>query len=200
MNYLTKEFAEKQAAEDFVKYCAVLGPKALTLPIDPDRLAEVLWGTRVVYLKEGELPGDAIAFADLKDNQIVIESSGYEQRDRFSVAHEVGHFSLHKYLVDLNEVDSKNKRFHESQADAYASVLLMPKEMVLRCVRENSGMLSDDSLLIMIVSEKFFVSKKAAEIRLKSLGLIKNDNMSFIINKRETEMQYKRDNWKQNNK
>lgn len=195
MNYKDKKFAQQQAAADFTRYTRLMGAKKIQTPIDPDRFAEILWGTSVVYVERGTLPPGVIALADLKNNRIFVECSGYEPRDRFSVAHEVGHMALHKYLADLDEVSPRDEKNHEAQADAYASVLLMPQDLVTVCVKANKGFLSDDELLIQAVARDFFVSYTAAKIRLEGLGLINSHNMQLVFNKQEKLMQSRRDAW-----
>lgn len=81
-------------------------------------------------------------------------------RDRFTMAHELGHFLLHNPKnVILARTKSKTKIYEDAewQADTFAAELLMPIDMITD---------EDD---IDSISRKFGVSAKAAEVRLNKV-------------------------------
>lgn len=49
-------------------------------------------------------------------------------RRQFSVAHELGHILLHEENNDLNDLDRKDYRKREEEANSFASAFLMPKD------------------------------------------------------------------------
>jgi len=93
-------------------------------------------------------------------------------RDRFTIAHEIGHFVLH-YLVQ-NKMNKKNithlraqrygKDQPEIEANWFAAAFLMPSDTFRRVYQE----LGRDTLK---VAEYFKVSPSAASVRAQSLGL-----------------------------
>ena len=193
MNYFGKQFATQQAESDLVTFMQKVGQDCF--PVDPAFVADVLWQTGVIYLKKGELKGDAMAFALLKENKIVIEDCGYEPRNRFSAAHEVGHMSLHRHMSELGELKEENEKFCEFQADAYASAMLMPRLPVLHLINDKTGMLDSDSDKVLLVQQHFHVSGQSARYRLEELNLIHNPNMKKQVGVYERGAQSERDNW-----
>lgn len=116
--------------------------------------------------KDSNISGKVIHNDDVKEIYVADES--YE-RQRFTIAHEIGHIILHHEAGEsINEVDyrTSDKDFNrkEFQANAFASALLMPKKEAIKTWESLSDV--DD------FAEYFEVSKKAASIRLLNLGLI----------------------------
>lgn len=86
-------------------------------------------------------------------------------RDRFTVAHELGHYFLHSEQGDIPlKATRKGTGIHEWEANWFGASLLMPKGEVSRFCRENGN---DASL----VAARFKVSAQAATYRLEHLGL-----------------------------
>jgi predicted transcriptional regulator len=99
-------------------------------------------------------------------------------RQRFTMAHELGHYILHRDLIgdglddDQMYRSTQHGRFyntaiklvHESQANAFAANFLMPEDLVRRVV-ESEGR---DMKQLMA---RFQVSPSAMNWRLKSLSL-----------------------------
>jgi len=102
------------------------------LGLDPDILGAMFFNERSIVIDESLDP---------------VESSNKEGRYRFTLAHEGGHWRLHRHLLakDPAQVSlfnepappsvvcrsSQAKEPAEWQADFYASCLLMPRELVL---------------------------------------------------------------------
>jgi Zn-dependent peptidase ImmA (M78 family) len=111
---------------------------------------------------------------------IAVNSSHPLVRQRFSIAHEIGHFLLHKgvYIDKVTRVNQRVTRAtigidpDEVQANAFAAELLMPFQLVLRefttAVRDGHG----EAVLIKRLAARFQVSEQAMEIRLKVLGAL----------------------------
>ncbi len=101
-------------------------------------------------------------------------------RQRFTVAHEIGHYYLkHKgdFFVDRrilfrseNSKDINPKE--EIEANAFAASLLMPEEMVMNEIMKNELWDSDADTVVHKLATIFEVSTQAMEIRLQNLGLI----------------------------
>lgn len=93
-------------------------------------------------------------------------------RDRFTIAHEIGHYILHylyrKQILNESINDLVAQRFGTNQAEKeanwFAAAFLMPADEFKREFASCGG---DHSEL----SRKFQVSRQASEVRAKSLGL-----------------------------
>jgi hypothetical protein len=87
-------------------------------------------------------------------------------RDRFTIAHELGHYFLHSSQGEtLLKATRKGDGNHEWEANWFAASLLMPKGQVKRFCEANGANPS-------LVAARFKVSALAAEYRLKNLGLL----------------------------
>lgn len=109
--------------------------------------------------------------AVLKRDKLVIgvNKAHHPFRQRFSVAHELGHYLLgHKIGDDEPFVDeSFDKPIpHEKEANIFAAALLMPKKSVTDDANKNG-------IDIKRMSKLFQVSEQAMTIRLLELNLIK---------------------------
>jgi Zn-dependent peptidase ImmA (M78 family) len=110
------------------------------------------------------------------DFYITVNSEEGAQRRRFTAAHELAHYLLHRDLLKHSHADrlfgagaNENPpdpftRQHEIQANRLAANLIMPREAVTQHYHDNP-----DPFLL---AETFAVSPAAMEIRLKNLRLI----------------------------
>ncbi len=99
----------------------------------------------------------------------VNSNESYECRTRFSIAHEFGHFELHKNqdftcnLQAMNEWFAKEKQKQlEMEANSFASEFLMPSEFVKPKVVKQIPSLS----LIKALSEEFNTSLAASALKM----------------------------------
>ena len=112
---------------------------------------------------------------------IVVNEDHHEHRQRFTIAHEIGHFILHSIggmHVDSNNVyfrdanaTSNTSNIKEIQANQFAAELLMPREAVINDL-EGSYKLSDcdkDLKIISKLADKYNVSQQAMMIRVGGL-------------------------------
>lgn len=121
----------------------------------------------------------------LRDREVVIiglNSRNTRRRQRFTVAHELGHWLLHEgrpiivdHAVRINKRDSVSSAAtdqEEIDANAFAAALLMPEEMVRAAVQRElrADIPSRDALTQKLASE-FDVSHEAMNIRLINLGI-----------------------------
>lgn len=93
-------------------------------------------------------------------------------RDRFTVAHELGHYFLHHRAPDQHLRGGRTSTFTrlgrnapETQANVFASNLLMPKKEFETAFGELGGDL-------IAVADRFEVSVPAARVRAQFLGLL----------------------------
>jgi len=114
---------------------------------------------------------------------IGVNASNSPRRQRFTIAHECGHFLLHKgkrlvldRAVRVNFRDSASSLAtdrEEMEANAFAAGLLMPSaalsDELNRLVR---GRPLSDTHVVQALADKCDVSKSAMEFRLINLGML----------------------------
>lgn len=75
--------------------------------------------------------------------EIVVNSQESELRQRFTIAHEIGHFIERRRVGDLayTFIDKRGSRYdlREFYADEFAGALLMPEEQLMRRIREGDS-------------------------------------------------------------
>lgn len=109
---------------------------------------------------------------------IGVQKSQSLVRQRFTIAHELGHFLLHdgkpirvdkSFRVNWRKERSSDSRdVEEVEANAFAAKLLMPKHMIERVHGVDSFELEDDTEVARL-AELFRVSKQAMNFRLNQL-------------------------------
>ena len=111
---------------------------------------------------------------------IGVNSSHPETRQRFTIAHELGHVLLHKEeSLHVDETASIRFRDEESslatksdeiEANQFAAELLMPEHLVTEEIAKLPDADPEDA--IPILAERFQVSEQAMTLRLNRLGLL----------------------------
>jgi hypothetical protein len=129
-----------------------LGLRVVHVPLDPSIAGEI---------ERNPTDGGPSGFI------IRVNSNDKKNRQRFTLAHEIAHFILHRDLIESKLVDNTEYRSaldkrYETQANQLAADILMP----IRLVRENMAQASDPKELARL----FGVPKKAMEIRLKGVA------------------------------
>jgi predicted transcriptional regulator len=101
---------------------------------------------------------------------IVLNGAADERRRRFTIAHEIGHFMLHpgRLRPERDGLVNEAMRAEEREADAFAAELLMPEHLVRQAVAEQGA----DKVLL---ADRFQVSTRAMEVRLRRLGVLARD-------------------------
>lgn len=106
----------------------------------------------------------------LRDFDIFIPNHTTHERDRFTIAHELGHYILH-YLSNVGpqanskfRIDRYGNSAIEREANLFASSFLMPEGQFRDVFAQFSGDLS-------AVAMRFGVSEVTAQVRAKMLGL-----------------------------
>lgn len=142
----------------------------MRLPIDVFEIAERL-GIRV---EPTPLPQNVAGFiikeADEETPTIYVNEEDGPQRQRFTVAHELGHYIAHREDAEIAYVDNRDELASsgtdplERRCNAFAAELLMPEALVKRYWAE--GWKFED------MRRRFDVSKAAMLNRLKHFGFI----------------------------
>jgi Zn-dependent peptidase ImmA (M78 family) len=145
-----------------------------------------------IKVYEEEL-GDISGLIYREGSQVIIgvNSGHHENRKRFTIAHEIGHFFLHSqnplfvdkvFAVKLRDhVSSEAISIDEIEANAFAAELLMPTHMLRKDLQQISSDVleyTDDlgSLDVVLdrLAKTYQVSKQAMTIRLINLGFIQD--------------------------
>jgi Zn-dependent peptidase ImmA (M78 family) len=121
--------------------------KIVEPPVDVERIA-FGEGLRIVRKRLGEIDGF------VEDDVLTVNADHARTRQRFTIAHELGHLALHADGTDENS---------EREADQFASALLIPREMLRHAVAESRDL---DAL-----RRRFNVSREALWIALKDARL-----------------------------
>lgn len=133
-------------------------------PVPVDQIAVAL-GLRLSFAPLAEVSGkierDTIGY------KMTVNSSDPHVRQRFTIAHEIGHFVLHRDLIGDGLTDdamyrSKLSSEFETQANQYAAYVLMPPALVREKWRAGAKSYAE-------LARIFDVSQEAAEYRLKKL-------------------------------
>lgn len=150
------------------------------LPVKVGAIAEEL-GISLVSTEQLP-PHNSGSLVKEKDGSytIYVDKNDSMRRQRFTIAHELGHFVEHhhrEFLDEAGEILNARKTLFtrpngttadtykkiEREADAFAGELLMPEETFIQ-VWENSQTLQE-------VADTFGVSEMAANVRAAVLGL-----------------------------
>lgn len=147
-------------------------------PVDVEALAESLGLEVVRQPYDGNLSG----MLQRRDGGAVIgvNSLHAEVRQRFTIAHEVGHFVLHRgeTFIDEVRVDYRDDRARagthsqEIEANAFAAELLMEAEMVQNAVSDllQEGLDASKPDFVLRLADQFRVSGEAMSHRLTNLA------------------------------
>lgn len=120
-----------------------------------------------VDVSESLISSEALTVRGPGDFVIHLPRLTSNRRDRFTIAHELGHYFLHYRLpgfTDARSYGRGQRNVAETQANYFAGALLMPSARFGRVWRELRG----DAWS---VAERFGVSESAAAVRAQSLGL-----------------------------
>lgn len=139
-------------------------------PVDVHALATDLG----IAIRSDDLPDNISGKIErdwLDDPVITVNRAHPRTRQRFTVAHEIAHYVLHRDLIGDGIVDNALYRddrigdARERQANRYAASLLMPSTLVKKAWAD--GVRSSQGL-----ARAFQVSPAVAEIRWRELGCV----------------------------
>lgn len=114
------------------------------------------------------LPKGYAGYYDHQTNTITVNDEQPATRKIFTVAHELGHYILHKGTnnrYDEYHRYTPEERAREYEANDFAAKLLMPVNKFVESFHRNNGILLD-------IAYEFGVSVRQCEFRAFNLGLI----------------------------
>ncbi len=145
-------------------------------PVPVDRIAKKLGILLATLPGDDEISGAIVR----KDGHVVIavNPAHHINRQRFTIAHELGHYFFHAGLVQHVDQDfriawrnadsSKAVNWIEIEANQFAAQLLMPTSFLQDDLDELQVI---DKRAVLLLAEKYVVSREAMTIRLSQLGL-----------------------------
>jgi Zn-dependent peptidase ImmA (M78 family) len=163
-----------------------------TAPVLVEEIAKNHLNINVEYIEfgnESDLSG--VLYRENNNEEVVIgvNSSHPKSRQRFTIAHEIGHYILnHKgttfvdttFKVNFRDATSSEAiNLDEMGANAFAAALLMPKDIVFSVIQERlDGELNlvedgdHEADILKEIADHLKVSQQALTIRLGKLGYI----------------------------
>ena len=152
--------------EKLLKFAQLQGLNCV--PLNISGVADKL-GIHIEYLPlEDDLSGILKKNEDNNTWTISVNEDHHPKRQRYTSAHELAHFCLHRHLKTIFEDKiffrggKPNKS--ELQANEFASAILMPENELM--ARVSSGVRK-----VEILAKEFQVSTLALRIRAKNLGI-----------------------------
>jgi predicted transcriptional regulator len=124
------------------------------------------------------------------ERHIMVNKAHHPNRQRFSIAHELGHLVLHHEQGDRLFIDNQMSMYQragaansiaykrpdssttpteETEANQFASALLMPSELLLYATKDRDVW---DEFDVSRLAVEFTVSEQAMSIRLQQLGVL----------------------------
>lgn len=157
----------------------VLKRFGVNLPIDVEALIKE-YG---IAIRSQELEEAVSGILVIKEGRatIGVNENHHPNRQRFTLAHELGHFILHKsassVFVDASTIffrdgtSSDGSKIQEIEANAFAAELLMPEKQIREAINSQPLDAFDEGAVRRLAAQ-FEVSAQALTIRLTKLGLI----------------------------
>jgi Zn-dependent peptidase ImmA (M78 family) len=177
------------------------------LPVDIERIVEAILSISIIPEKSLQKSCDMDGFItkDLKsiyvDEDLYMDDR-YYKRVRFTIAHEIGHYVLHRGAIENQKfegeedwvkfrmnIDERELSWFEFQASEFAGRLLVPvdalveefvkarQEILRKNTSWNSPRLNDDDLFILtapMICKRFDVSAEVIERRLRNENIMKH--------------------------
>lgn len=157
----------------------VLSRFSQVLPIDIERIVREY----SIDIQKRPIEDGVSGMLVIKNDKAVIgvNANNHENRQRFTIAHELGHYLLHRdssnIFVDSHAIfyrDDKREEgvyLQEIEANIFAAAILMP-ENILRSLIDKEIFDPFDDEAIHSLASRFKVSSQALTIRMTKLRLL----------------------------
>jgi Zn-dependent peptidase ImmA (M78 family) len=133
-------------------------------PVDVFGLAKAM-DVNLVAIPDYHWAGSVVSTSRPLGATIAYRAEDPHVRQRFTVAHEIGHLMLHPIGEEFRDDSSFGGDIREAQANGYAANLLMPENAIYRHARFSAETVDE-------LARMFEVSRAAMKIRLAKLGLL----------------------------
>ena len=159
----------EDAVAEVLSRCEVDAP-----PVPVHRIAKWLGiEIKMEPFRDGQMSG--ILVREEGKAVIGVNSLDAPTRQRFTVAHEIGHFLLHEgnrifvdrtYKVSMRSpLSSQGTDYEEIEANAFAGALLIPGRFLIKDLTDD-GIDIDDAKAVARLARKYNVSPQAMSLRL----------------------------------
>lgn len=148
-------------------------------PVDVEMIARHL-GVSVNY-EPFKQNISGVLVKDTKRTVIGVNTTHPVTRQRFTIAHEIGHLVLKhkgelfvdKMVMRRDERSSQAVDNYEIEANGLAAELLMPEALILKSVVQHTERSPNSAIedVISVLADEFQVSNQAMEYRLTNLGI-----------------------------
>lgn len=155
-------------------------------PINIEKIAKSKGAQIVPYEMGNEISG--ILVVNGNKGVIGVNTSQAKVRQKFTIAHELAHYLLHRqgpkeqkeqlfvdkdFIVKYrsNKSYSREEMRHESEANAFAAALLMPKQFIFAELNKKQNQDLSETALIEELARIFDVSIPAMTYRLSDLNV-----------------------------
>jgi Zn-dependent peptidase ImmA (M78 family)/transcriptional regulator with XRE-family HTH domain len=165
------------AAEYGEKYSGILklGDRpALSLPpiLENDYNLPIFY----LLLPEG---ASAISIISNGNSAICVNQAESTGRQKFDIAHELFHLVYQKSISE--ECGTTDKSFHEKCANAFASALLLPQNLLEKEIKRRKAKTTFDLSALVVLAYEFGVSLPALVWRLVNLGRLQRKMADSIL-------------------
>lgn len=160
-------------AQEILNAVWLRGHWEIRLPVDPFAIARDLGVLVFVSKLEDGVSGMLVKQPGYDDPTIYLNESDHRNRQRFTCAHEIGHYvkrsaeandgSFWEYVDHRDSLASKGEDPDEIYANQFAANLLMPADLVRS--------MSTDGRSVAALAYEFGVSADAMNFRLDNLGI-----------------------------
>lgn len=153
------------------------------MPVDPQKIAAL----HEIEVRKEDLEDDVSGMMVTREDSsvvIVVNKTHHKNRHRFSIAHELGHYFLHRAVspvfVDSKKVfyrdatASEGTKLQEIEANAFAAELLMPESEVRARFPHKLSLMDVEE--VEESAQYFGVSTTAFSYRLVRLGLLESES------------------------
>jgi len=164
----------------------------MTIPVDVEKVAQALGAQ--VHRRAFEDQVSGVLAIQQDEKHILINEAHHRNRQRFSIAHELGHLVLHDTKKDRLFIDTHLRVYQrvgapsssvytspgsvtspeeEREANWFAASLLMPRALLEQAAVQHE--LTDEAGVAALATV-FGVSEQAMSIRLQQLDLLTTDD------------------------
>lgn len=151
-------------------------------PVAVEEIASALRIQVQYQAAEDELSGFLLRDFSHQKTIIGVNSHHSINRQRFTIAHELGHFLLHEqeklhvdrqFQIKLRDKNSSNgESEEEKEANLFAAELLMPAHFIQQDLAEVEALDLENDATIAELAKKYQVSTQAIAFRLTYLGYL----------------------------
>lgn len=168
--------SSEQEAKKLLERMAVKNP-----PVPVEKIAESL-RARIVFKPVSDGEDDVSGMLYRSKDRIVIGVNGahHMHRQRFTIAHEIGHLVLHKgeMYIDTPSIKFRDSKSglaidnEEIEANGFAAELLMPREFLEKSLESlYTRDIKEPKQMVEKLSMEYKVSPMMVEYRLRNLGV-----------------------------